>query len=146
MSAHTYYGQPCRHGHTLRYKAGRGCVECTQQARRERDKRLRSTGNEARYRRIWTDEETKHAIALRANGASLYVIAEALGRSPGAVENKLQHVGRAKGREAPRVTAWPEWARFDIHYRTGESLEVRETRTKRFIPDHYHGLGGSSLA
>lgn len=32
MTAETYNGQPCAHGHTLRYRSNRKCVAC---ARRE---------------------------------------------------------------------------------------------------------------
>lgn len=29
MSADTYHGRPCAHGHTLRYASNRKCVECS---------------------------------------------------------------------------------------------------------------------
>lgn len=28
MTADTYHGAPCAHGHTLRYRSNRKCVEC----------------------------------------------------------------------------------------------------------------------
>lgn len=42
----TYYGQPCRHGHLIRYTANALCVDCA------KDRRARQTAIEKESRNV----------------------------------------------------------------------------------------------
>jgi hypothetical protein len=60
MTAETYQGGPCKHGHTLRYKRNRNCVQCAktdsfQWAKNHREKVRESNNRRKRFRTTgWT--------------------------------------------------------------------------------------------
>lgn len=68
-------------------------------------------GKDASYGKpaVWKDKETKYAIALFMKGHSLLYIAEKMGRTIGAVKNKIYR--------NVSLTAWQEMAQLRISSR-----------------------------